>query len=357
MADRPTPSLDNMLTEVLHRIIVRHLSPADATHLMAASRALRHKLKPRRLYLARHHLRTYVDRPRSAMLNIGDRGPTKVVEGPPHALGMAEQTKWLLWLCNKLYPSMYSNMGGDPLLEYQSQDMEWIWNPCPLPPMSPRITSALFQLVHAGLSPLPLASAIALVAVYCPDALLALLAFLSALPTPPRDHVPMLLTLLAYLDRSDLITKILTGSLSSLRALQDHLPPDPLFDDFDALRLAARNGHANVVQFSLNERSPFSNLDPDAPINAPLYSASARGHADVIKLLLDHAFVAAPLGVPCVDPSVQNSYCLVSACAKGHASVVKLFLDHAFVAAPLGIPHVEPKDSPFFTLALEVTPT
>ncbi|KAJ3099572.1 hypothetical protein HDU96_010672, partial [Phlyctochytrium bullatum] len=74
--------------------------------------------------------------------------------------------------------------------------------------MSPRITSALFHLAHAGLTPHPttIASALAHIAFFNPQKLLDYL----ELATPRLEDLPVVVTILAYLNRSALIATILT---------------------------------------------------------------------------------------------------------------------------------------------------
>ncbi|KAJ3094339.1 hypothetical protein HDU96_001721 [Phlyctochytrium bullatum] len=201
----------------------------------------------------------------------------------------------------------------------------------------------------------------------------------------------MLLTVLAYLDRSALIATVLTqhpplpdpdgpgslphrvaaaaGNLPSLRVLLEHHPTDLSSHDSEALRLAAWSGHASVVQFLLErhvagiaapgvavdalqtasetdqpERIPalLSGVDPGARNSETLRNACFQGHTDVVRLLLDHTLIAAPIGIPCVDPSAADNRSLRDASLEGHADVVKLLLDHSFAARLLGAPCVDP---------------
>ncbi|KAJ3118319.1 hypothetical protein HDU96_002476 [Phlyctochytrium bullatum] len=197
------------------------------------------------------------------------------------------------------------------------------------------------------------------------------------------------------------------GSLKSLRVLQEHNPIDLNANESALFRIAALNGNVNIVKFLLEEsvatsdphaftdppqssHLPQSILDPGSCLalcfasyhgQVKVVKASSVGHAEVVKLLLDHYLAAAPLGIPClnpstfnskalrdphrnsnniikmlldhsftaarlgipcVDPSACNSKVLLSASRRGNVDAVKLLLDHSFAAAPLGLPHANP---------------
>ncbi|EPZ34081.1 hypothetical protein O9G_003161 [Rozella allomycis CSF55] len=57
---------------------------------------------------------------------------------------------------------------------------------------------------------------------------------------------------------------------------------DPSADGNYAIRLAARNGHTEIVKYLLTD----PRVDPSANGNYAIQWASSKGHADVVKLLL-----------------------------------------------------------------------
>ncbi|KAJ3098584.1 hypothetical protein HDU96_011037 [Phlyctochytrium bullatum] len=420
---RPTASIEALPMELLHRIILRHLSPLDASHLMITSHALRSALK--HITLAEEHLRYYIHNhcdpdvafpysDTSYSARTVDWRLVKWEEGVDEVYwaavfvefgyfeGMMVVAKghWHPW--TEEHMGYYNHLRAffyRLLPPYIS--IEWMFDrfydadmpPASelLPPMNPRVTSALFHIAHAGLDPHPTTvfGALAHVAFFSPDRLLA---YLSALPTPPLNYLPMVITLLAYVDYHSLIAEVLTqyplpdgpghlphriaastGSLQSLRVLMEHAPADLTAHESEILRMAASYGHAHVVKFLLeytvkpmvahrpqdalstaledghaNTQPPEhsfarpSCLDPGAKDSIALRVASYRGYADVVKLLLDHSLTAKPLGIPHVDPSTEESDALRDACEEGHADVVKLLLDHSLAAAHLGIPVADP---------------
>ncbi|KAJ3108598.1 hypothetical protein HDU96_007473 [Phlyctochytrium bullatum] len=48
----------------------------------------------------------------------------------------------------------------------------------------------------------------------------------------------------------------------------------------------------------------------------------------MVKVLLDHARAAAPLGIPAVDPSANDNEALHQAIWNNHIEIVKLLRDH-----------------------------
>ncbi|RKP18107.1 hypothetical protein ROZALSC1DRAFT_30161, partial [Rozella allomycis CSF55] len=85
-----------------------------------------------------------------------------------------------------------------------------------------------------------------------------------------------------------------------LQFFQDHdfrlkrgVQPDPSADENYAIRVAARNGHTEIVKYLLTN----PRVDPRANGNYAIQRASKYGHADVVKLLL-------------ADPRMLLNFCL-----------------------------------------------
>ena len=83
------------------------------------------------------------------------------------------------------------------------------------------------------------------------------------------------------------------------------------------LHLAAARGHADVVKLLIDAGADLNKGDMHN--NTPLHLAAARGHADVVKLLID-------AGADLSKRNMRNKTPLQKA-KKGHAEVVKLLID------------------------------
>jgi len=92
-----------------------------------------------------------------------------------------------------------------------------------------------------------------------------------------------------------------------------------------AMRMAAMNGHADVVRvlFDASITGDAHRARADAGDNFALTMASTNGHADVVRLLLDPAVAGEHRAL--ADDS--ESWALVSAAENGHEDVVRLLLD------------------------------
>ncbi|EPZ36259.1 ankyrin, partial [Rozella allomycis CSF55] len=102
-----------------------------------------------------------------------------------------------------------------------------------------------------------------------------------------------------------------------VRNVARSIKPDPSADGNYAIRIAASNGHAEIVRHLLTEPSD-STVDPDLAIDW----ASENGHAEVVKILL---------GDSRVDPANGNNRAICLASMEGHAEVVKILLQDSRV--------------------------
>ncbi|KAJ3118314.1 hypothetical protein HDU96_002471 [Phlyctochytrium bullatum] len=393
-------SIHSVPTELLHGIIVRYLSPLDASRLMVTSKALRSVVE--HLPFARMHLLNYLQchcllDPRSEgyyhyspLPTVGgkrfiwsrigwkdgvhevywaalfdlfgfDKGMWVVAEA--HRFDWSrEQSTYYSRVLKHLYRLIppgwvISNNFKRFLHEYGSPGSY------PLP-MDHRITSALFRLANACRNPHPttrIISSLAHIAFFNPEKLLSYL----ELTTPPLEYLPAVVTVLAYRNRSALIATILAkyalpngpghltqriaaavGSLESLFLLMNHFPGDLSAQGSQILRLAALNGHANVVKMLLDHSLDAVSLGYMPSVKPSdlddMAFAKLSEHKDVVKLLLDHSLTAGPRGIPCINPSISKSFALYYASSVNYVDVVKLLLDHSLAAAPLGIPAVNP---------------
>jgi len=84
---------------------------------------------------------------------------------------------------------------------------------------------------------------------------------------------------------------------------------DPKALDSNALRCAATKGHLEIVKLLIPMSDPKS-LDSNA-----LRWAAANGHLEIVKLL-----------IPVSDPKAGGSYALQLAATKGHLEIVKLLI-------------------------------
>ena len=88
---------------------------------------------------------------------------------------------------------------------------------------------------------------------------------------------------------------------------------DPSMHQNEAIRIAAENGHVEVVRLLLADpRTDSSEKDSSA-----FRFASSNGHLEVVKLLLAH---------PKANPTAGDNYAIRWASSKGHLEVVKFLL-------------------------------
>ncbi|KAF0688198.1 hypothetical protein As57867_020103, partial [Aphanomyces stellatus] len=87
---------------------------------------------------------------------------------------------------------------------------------------------------------------------------------------------------------------------------------------------ASMNGHAEVVRMLLDHGGVDINVVERNGISA-LISASMNGHAEVVRMLLDHG------GVDINVVEMWDNSALIRASENGHAEVVRMLLDHGGV--------------------------
>ncbi len=85
---------------------------------------------------------------------------------------------------------------------------------------------------------------------------------------------------------------------------------DPSYNYNWALRLAAHNGHKEIVELLLNDKR----VDPSPLDNMTIRMASRYGHVEVVKILLKDGRV---------DPSASNNYAIKWASAGEHKEGTK----------------------------------
>lgn len=90
-------------------------------------------------------------------------------------------------------------------------------------------------------------------------------------------------------------------------------------DGWTALTISAREGHFDVVEYLLNHGANINT--PESGGNSPLFWAAFGGHVKVVKLLLDRG---ADTTRKCSRPSCQMP--IEIAKARGHQEVVKVLL-------------------------------
>ncbi|KAJ3118318.1 hypothetical protein HDU96_002475 [Phlyctochytrium bullatum] len=381
------PSIEAIPTELLQGIVLHRLSPLEASRLMITSRTLRSALNI--VPFAQRHLISYIKN--HCLL---DPPPYEDNSLLPTVGGTRVDWSRIRWEdgVNEVYwAAVFAEFGVFQGMEVVAKAHRTVWTEgrpkaLPLPNLTLEYIDYQIKLLSSmfsGGSTNHTTDDRLRRYTKGPDALLD---FISALPTTARYYLPYLLTLLAYLDCVTVMIKVLNhykdipldddqkvpnqhliaagaGSLQSLLVLLDHYPIDLSANDSEVFRMAARNGHANVLRFLLEqsatapsvshsareasdkpENFPLkrSMLDPGAKKSQALRDACFHGHANVVKMLLDHSLTAMPLGLPCVDASAKCGDALRVAVWKGSVEVVKLLLDHSLAAAPLGIPCIKP---------------
>jgi len=86
---------------------------------------------------------------------------------------------------------------------------------------------------------------------------------------------------------------------------------DPGAEDNWAIKLASRNGHAEVVRLLLAD----PRVDPSAEDNWAIKLASYHGHVEVVRMLLVD---------PRVDPSAEDNWAIQMALRCGHTEVAEV---------------------------------
>ncbi|KAI8850053.1 hypothetical protein BC829DRAFT_390317 [Chytridium lagenaria] len=140
------------------------------------------------------------------------------------------------------------------------------------------------------------------------------------------DQVPDMITLLTKLPETPLpdMEKFLQcaaafGAITMVTHFLN-LGVDPTTEDNLALRLAAENGHAEVVALL---------RDTDHALR----TASENGHKEVVKVLL---------GVPTVNPASVNNASIVEASSNGHVEIVRMLMETGRVLVESGM--VDPNE-------------
>ncbi|KAJ3112153.1 hypothetical protein HDU96_004887 [Phlyctochytrium bullatum] len=369
------PTLNSLPTELLHRLLLRHLSPLDASRLMITSHPLRTALKHLPLTLARRHLRHHIHT--RCLVDPEPTSPPEDPLSPPPQTPTGRRIDWTrvgwdegvdavywaaLFVDFGVKMSVVAEAHRNLWTEDQMNHFNWLracfYRPLspdmtvsalfhgremrpahPLPPLHPRNTTSLLLPPPTGHPPPPTArpTALAHLTLFTPSALPT---FLSHLPTPPHKHLPTPLTLLAYLNHPTLLTHLLlhhpplphplgpgslphrvaaaTNAPQALAVLLAHAAPvDVGAHDAEAIRLAAKHGHVAVLQTLLAH--PAAAQARGARDDEALRAAAANGHAECVALLLATRFVD--------DPSARDNEALRAAAANGHAGVVAVLLD------------------------------
>jgi len=128
--------------------------------------------------------------------------------------------------------------------------------------------------------------------------------------------------LIGYLHQTDIHGAIREGDLARIKAMLAKSPElINLRDDMDyaPIHTAAAEGHADIVRLLL-EKSLHSGL-VDSSLNTPLHIASARGHTEVVSILLtikpyDHS-----------TRNIQNNTPLHLAVNGGHLKIVQMLIE------------------------------
>jgi ankyrin repeat protein len=97
--------------------------------------------------------------------------------------------------------------------------------------------------------------------------------------------------------------------------LLEHPKIDPSANENEAVRCAAKHGHAQVVELLLKH----PNVDPSTNDNYAIRYAATYGHAQVVGLLLEH---------PKVYPSANYNEAIREAINGSHWAVVDLLLNN-----------------------------
>jgi len=103
-----------------------------------------------------------------------------------------------------------------------------------------------------------------------------------------------------------------SGDLETVKRLVETRLVDPKGSDSEALRLAALNGHLEVMQFLL----PHAN--PKAYGSQAFRVAAGNGHLEIVKFLLPHS-----------DPKAHYSEALRWAAENGHFEIVQFLIPHS----------------------------
>lgn len=108
------------------------------------------------------------------------------------------------------------------------------------------------------------------------------------------------------------ITAVGAGDEARVAILID-LGINPAYDNNAAVRLAAANGHSNIVIRLLRD----DRVDPSADDNAAIREAAANGHSAVVEVLLQDLRV---------NPNARDNQAIRFAAKNGHLRVVELLL-------------------------------
>lgn len=139
------------------------------------------------------------------------------------------------------------------------------------------------------------------------------MSFLEAVKTGDSDKVKLLLNNPAA-DNNDAIRLASRyGHLEVVRLLLLDKRVDPAALSNDAIRIASQNGHLEVVRLLLAD----PRVDPAALNNGSILLASKYGYSDVVRLLLSNNRV---------NPAALDNYAIQCASDLGYAEVVRLLL-------------------------------
>jgi len=98
---------------------------------------------------------------------------------------------------------------------------------------------------------------------------------------------------------------------------------DPSDDECLSLRLAAQNGHTEIVK----ELLKYPNVDPATCANYPILFASRNGHTEIVEILLKDSRV---------DPSDVDNWAIKKAAYLGHVDIVDMLKNDSRVSKKSG---------------------
>ena len=106
------------------------------------------------------------------------------------------------------------------------------------------------------------------------------------------------------------------GDVETVRNLVNN-GVDPSYFNNKGIRVASEKGHACVVRLLLED----PRVDPSCNDNSSILWASREGHVEVVRLLLQD---------PRVDPTVCDNLAIQIAGIYGHTDVAQLLTEHMY---------------------------
>ena len=111
------------------------------------------------------------------------------------------------------------------------------------------------------------------------------------------------------------------GYLNIVRKIMKNDKCDPAFEDNYTIRLAAQEGHLDVVKYLMGFNSKYG-IDPAAQHNFAIRCAARGGHLDVVKYLMEEVYSKYD-----IDPAAQNNYSIQWSVHEGHLAVVRYLME------------------------------